>query len=61
MYEVGIPPPHNWYNHHALVESINNNNILIVSNDKRNLGIKVISWSWLVGDVTKILDFSDHI
>ena len=35
--------------------------ILIVSNYISHLGIKVISWSWLVGDVTKILDFSDHI
>ena len=36
-------------------------NILIVSNDISHLGIKLISWSWLVGDVTKIPDFSDHI
>ena len=35
--------------------------ILIVSNDIRHMGIKVISWSWLVGDVTKITEFSDHI
>ena len=35
--------------------------ILIVSNDIIHMGIKVISWSWLVGDVTKIPDFSDHL
>ena len=28
--------------------------ILIVSNDIIHLGIKVISWSWVVGNVTKI-------
>ena len=38
-----------------------NFHILIVYNDISHLGIKVISWSWLVGDVTKIPDFSDHI
>ena len=36
-------------------------NILIVSNDIIHLGIKVISWVWVVGDITKIPDFSDHI
>ena len=35
--------------------------IIIVSNDIIHLGIRVISWSWVVGDVTKITDFSDHI
>ena len=35
--------------------------ILIVSNDIIHMGIKVISWSWLVGDVTKIPDFSDQL
>ena len=38
-----------------------NFHILIVSNYIIHLGIKVISWIWLVGDVTKIPDFSDHI
>ena len=33
-------------------------NILIVSNDIRHLGIKVISQRWVVGDVTNIPDFS---
>ena len=36
-------------------------NILIVSNYISHLGIKMISWIWLVGDVTKIPDFYDHI
>ena len=35
--------------------------ILILSNVISHLGIKLISWIWLVGDVTKIPDFSDHI
>ena len=35
--------------------------ILIVFNDISHLGIKVISWIWVVGDVTKIPDFSDNI
>ena len=35
--------------------------ILIISNDISHLDIKVISWIWVVGDVTKIPDFSDHI
>ena len=35
--------------------------IIVLSNDISHLGIKVISWSWVVGDVTKIPDFPDHI
>ena len=35
--------------------------IFIVSNDIIHLGIKVTSWIWVVGDVTKIPDFSDNI
>ena len=35
--------------------------ILIVSNDISHLGIREIPWSWVVGDVTKIPDFSDQI
>ena len=35
--------------------------ILIVSNDIIHMGIKVISRIWLVVDVTKIPEFSDHI
>ena len=35
--------------------------ILIVANDIIHLGIKMISWSWVVGDVTKTPDFSDQI
>ena len=35
--------------------------ILIVSNYIIHLGIKMISWIWVVGDVTKTPDFSDHI
>ena len=35
--------------------------ILIVSNDIIYMIIKVIYWSWLVGDVTYIPDFSDYI
>ena len=35
--------------------------ILIVSNYISHLGIKVISWSWVFGDVTNTPDFSDHI
>ena len=31
--------------------------ILIVSNDISHMGIKVISWSWVVGDVTNIPEF----
>ena len=38
-----------------------NCHILIVSNDIIHLGIKVTSWIWVVGDVTKIPDFSDNI
>ena len=34
---------------------------LIVYNYISYLGIKVISWIWVVGDVTKIPDFSDNI
>ena len=36
-------------------------NILIVYNYISHLGIKVISQRGVVGDVTKILEFSDHI
>ena len=35
--------------------------ILVVYNYIIHLGIKVISWSSVVVDVTKIPDFSDHI
>ena len=35
--------------------------ILIVSNDISHKGIKMIYWSWLVGDVTKTPEFSYHI
>ena len=35
--------------------------IIIVSNDIIHLGIKMISGSWVVGEVTKTPDFSDHI
>ena len=35
--------------------------ILIVSNYISYIGIKVISWSWAVVDVTKIPEFYDHI
>ena len=35
--------------------------ILIVANDISHLGIKMISWRCVVGDVTKPPDFSDHI
>ena len=35
--------------------------ILIVSNYISHLGIKFLSSSWVVGDVTKIPEFSDHI
>ena len=35
--------------------------ILIVSNDIIHMRIKFISWIWVVGDVTNIPDFSDHI
>ena len=34
---------------------------LIVSNYIIHMGIKVISWSWVVGDVTNIPDFYYHI
>ena len=36
-------------------------NILIVANYISHLGIKMISWRWVVGDVTKTPEFSDHI
>ena len=36
-------------------------NILIVANDIKHLGIKMISWIWLAGDVTKAPEFSYHI
>ena len=36
-------------------------NIIIVSNYIIHMGIKIISWIWVVGDVTKTPDFSDHI
>ena len=36
-------------------------NILIVANYIRHLGIKIISWSWGVGDVTNTSEFSDQI
>ena len=35
--------------------------ILIVANAISHMGIKMISWSWVVVDVTKTPDFSDHI
>ena len=35
--------------------------ILIVANYISHLGIKMISWRWLIGDVTKTPEFSDHI
>ena len=35
--------------------------ILIVDNYISRMGIKMISWSWVVGDVTKTPDSSDHI
>ena len=35
--------------------------ILIVANYISHLGIKMISWSWGVGGVTKTSDFSGHI
>ena len=35
--------------------------ILIVASDIIHMGIKMISWSWVVGDVTNTPDFSDHI
>ena len=38
-----------------------NFHILIISNNIIRLGIKVISWSWLVGGVTKISYFSHHV
>ena len=34
---------------------------LIVANDIRHLGIKVISWIWVVGDVTETPDCYDNI
>ena len=36
-------------------------NILIVANNISHMGIKIISWIWVVVDVTKIPEFSDHI
>ena len=35
--------------------------ILILANYIRHLGIKMISCSWVVDDVTKTPEFSDHI
>ena len=35
--------------------------ILIVANSISHLGIKMISWIWVFGDVTKTLAFYDHI
>ena len=35
--------------------------ILILANDISHLGIKMISWSWGVGDVSNTPDLSDHI
>ena len=35
--------------------------IIIVAYDIRNMGIKMISLSWAVGDVTKTSDLYDHI
>ena len=35
--------------------------ILIVANYISHLGIKMISWIWVAGDVTKTPDFSDPI
>ena len=35
--------------------------ILIVDNYISHLGIKMISWIWVVGGVTKKTEFSDHI
>ena len=34
--------------------------ILIVANDSIHMGIKMISWVWVVGYVTKTPDFYDH-
>ena len=36
-------------------------NILVVANDNSHMGIKLISWSWRVGGVTKTSGFSYHI
>ena len=36
-------------------------NILIVANNIIHLGIQMISWICLAGDVTKTSDFYDHI
>ena len=35
--------------------------ILIVANDIIHMGIKIISWIWVVGYLTKTPDFSDQI
>ena len=35
--------------------------ILIVANDISHLGIKMISWRWVVGNVTNTSEFSHHI
>ena len=35
--------------------------IIIVANYISHLGIKMISWRWVVGDVTKTPEFSDQI
>ena len=35
--------------------------IFIVANDISHLGIKMTSWIWRVGDVTKTSEFYDHI
>ena len=35
--------------------------ILILSDDISHLGIKVIFWIWVFGDITKIPDFFDNI
>ena len=36
-------------------------NILNVANYISHMGIKMISWRWVVGDVTNTPEFSDHI
>ena len=35
--------------------------LLVIANYISHLGIKMISWIWIVGDVTNTPDFSDHI
>ena len=35
--------------------------ILIVANSISRMGIKMIYWSWVIGDVTKIPDLSYYI